>query len=277
MSIVPVTNAYISILSNDYDNMKWDDKIVYDLNTNKKNTSDLFLCTDLKCISAPYTNIDQLTKHITVLDEGCVEYNIQKLDIFCTENKTKTKKLYSIGHKSIGKPKLTGFWDKVNLKMCQAKAKFLVMTPNIEPGLRRAAECPSPWKREALSISPMMRHNWTEEGSVINIPDDATQLDKFYSKFFVLEEKENTKNIENNCTDDKFLIRRMTMKELKNLFELKTNVSSSHEFITYTTFNGVEEKISDCTFYLKYTPMLFIYIKKQKSTLKKKDCSDDEE
>ncbi|AKN80801.1 single-stranded DNA binding protein [Diatraea saccharalis granulovirus] len=253
---------------------KWDKQLIDQLNTGDIDPEQKIMCDTNDYILnisqlKKYRPLSGMVKYIT--DDG--DYDEKKLQIFCLASKSDKKTQFLFGYKTISRPRLSYFWDKVQVKLCEGGfGDFMVVRTNNEPYMIHIME--KVWgkflmkkQRQPDCTPPTM-----EEGALVSIPKDFSNKEKFMSKFFVLETGQNMHNVENNNTDEPFMITRMGLEMFKTLFNVPPSqkTSEAQDFIMCAVLNGVEERIKICqatrdsqiSFSMWFSPIVFIYINK---------------
>lgn len=261
----------------DNEELKWDLKLIQRLNMQPLEAQKIFKCltNDLN------VNLMQLKKHYSINDmstyiyydekNGTLKYNENKLQLF-KEDKSDKKTLYSFGFKTLSKPRLCYMWDQAHVKLCKgAFGDFHIVTMTNGTSLINVMEQLMGWYMMKMQRQSDPVPLTMEDGSLIAVPKDLANKDKFMSKFFVLDTSENMKNIQDNNIQEPIMLTRMSLDMYNKLFHISEDkkVSELQNFIVCSTFNGVEEKTkilqpskeSQFTFYLWLTPIIFIYIK----------------
>ncbi|UOS85741.1 DBP [Pieris rapae granulovirus] len=257
--------------------IKWDLQLIKRLNLHATEAEKKIKCSTNDFVSnivqlQKYSRINDIANHIHYDDAiGIYKYNDSKLQIYKVD-KSEKKTQYSFGFKTLSKPRLCYMWDKAQLKLCKGGfGDFHILTMANEASLINIMEqimgvYMHKIQRQSEPIPLTM-----EEGSLISVPKDIANKEKFMSRFFVLNSSENMKNIENNNVEEPIMLNRMSLQVYNELFNISDDkkVSDSQEFIVCTVFNGVEEKTkilqpskeSQFTFSLWLTPLIFIYVK----------------
>lgn len=79
-----------------------------------------------------------------------------------------------------------------------------------------------------------------EEGALIPTPDESSQKKTTYmSKFFVLDQDDNQKNIEENKIVEPYMLKRMPGTMYEDLFEIgeKNKFSATRDVLVTTVYN----------------------------------------
>nr|UYX49703.1 DBP [Darna trima granulovirus] len=259
----------ITINHKEDENTKWDYKLLKRLNSNFKEAEKKIKCTTNDYYNniiplSKYYQINDLSKHIYYDDSYNVyNYDDNKLQIYKLESGEKIT--YLFGFKTLTKPKLTYIWDKGQLKMGTGKhGKFFKMSIDNEMSIINVMEQVMGNYLKANQIQCEPIPVTIDDGLLLDKPEQATEKEKFMSKFFILNYNDNIKNIEENDIVEPFMIKRMPLTIFEKLFEIpqSQHFSESRPFIICTVFNGVHEKIKKMqrSMSLWMTPLIFIYV-----------------
>ncbi|AMF83813.1 dbp [Cnaphalocrocis medinalis granulovirus] len=215
-----------------------------------------------------------LKQYLKEDEHGLCDYDQKYLQILKLEGKANSNKIkYLFGLRTIGKPKKSHFWCNINVRICKGEfGEFMAYNVTDEIHLVMCMEqimgkylCQVE-KRQDSNLAINIDNN-----NILNIPKDFNDRKSFMQLFFLIDEKDNYKNVENNSVEYPVVIKQMPDVMFNRLFSIPENQKTGEfrEFICMMSFYGVEETVKKISkfdnileYNMLYQPQLFFYIDK---------------